>query len=191
MNDNNLRQFIDAVNSEVDSKIGLIEKEAEEKSSELLENAENEALNEAYKKIRSCVTEEKQRNKMTVSKAEQEARIKVLTYRENLVGRIFDSVDDKLTDFTRSDEYPAYLEGLLDGENIGSDTVIYLREEDMKYESVLRRKAGNECSFEADPEIVYGGLSVYDRKSSVLINKTLDNMLDEQKKDFGSNYRLA
>lgn len=69
MNDNNLRQFIDAVNSEVDSKIGLIEKEAEEKSSELLENAENEALNEAYKKIRSCVTEEKQRNKMTVSKA--------------------------------------------------------------------------------------------------------------------------
>ena len=191
MNDNNLRQFIDAVNSEVDSKIGLIEKEAEEKSSELLENAENEALNEAYKKIRSCVTEEKQRNKMTVSKAEQEARIKVLTYREGLVGRIFDSVDDKLTDFTRSDEYPAYLEGLLDGENIGSDTVIYLREEDMKYESVLRRKAGNECSFEADPEIVYGGLSVYDRKSSVLINKTLDNMLDEQKKDFGSNYRLA
>ncbi|MBP1591094.1 MAG: hypothetical protein ILP22_03535 [Oscillospiraceae bacterium] len=191
MNDNNLRQFIDAVNSEVDSKIGLIEKEAEEKSSELLENAENEALNEAYKKIRSCVTEEKQRNKMTVSKAEQEARIKVLTYRENLVGKIFDSVDDKLTDFTRSDEYPAYLEGLLDGENIGSDTVIYLREEDMKYESVLRRKAGNECSFEADPEIVYGGLSVYDRKSSVLINKTLDNMLDEQKKDFGSNYRLA
>ena len=191
MNDNNLRQFIDAVNSEVDSKIGLIEKEAEEKSSELLENAENEALNEAYKKIRSCVTEEKQRNKMTVSKAEQEARIKVLTYRENLVGKIFDSVDDKLLNFTCSDEYPAYLEGLLDGENIGSDTVIYLREEDMKYESVLRRKAGSECSFESDPEIVYGGLSVYDRKSSVLINKTLDNMLDEQKKDFGSNYRLA
>ena len=133
----------------------------------------------------------KQRNQMTVSKAEQEARIKVLTYRENLVGKIFDSVDDKLINFTRSDEYPAYLEGLLDGESIGSDTVIYLREEDMKYESVLRRKAGSECSFEADPEIVYGGLSVYDRKSSVLINKTLDNMLDEQKKDFGSNYRLA
>ena len=69
--------------------------------------------------------------------------------------------------------------------------MIYLREEDMKYESVLRRKAGNECSFEADPEIIYGGLSVYDKNSSVLINKTLDNMLDEQKKDFGSNYRLA
>ncbi|MBR6923516.1 MAG: V-type ATP synthase subunit E, partial [Oscillospiraceae bacterium] len=190
MNDNNLRQFIDAVNSEVDSKIELIEKEAEEKCTELLETAENEALNEAYRKIRSCVTEEKQLNKMTVSKAEQEARIKVLTYREGLVGKIFDSVDDKLADFTQSDSYVSFLEGLLDGEKIDSDTVIYLREEDMKYESALRRKAGNECSFEADPEIIYGGLSVYDRKSSVLINKTLDNMLDEQKKDFGSNYRL-
>jgi len=191
MNDNNLRQFIDAVNSEVDSKIELIEKEADEKCTELLETAENEALNEAYRKIRSCVTEEKQLNKMTVSKAEQEARIKVLTYREGLVGKIFDSVDDKLADFTQSDSYVSFLEGLLDGEKIDSDTVIYLREEDMKYESALRRKAGNECSFEADPEIIYGGLSVYDRKSSVLINKTLDNMLDEQKKDFGSNYRLA
>ncbi|WP_044973378.1 V-type ATP synthase subunit E [Ruminococcus sp. HUN007] len=191
MNDNNLRQFIEAVNSEVDSKIELIEKEADEKCSELLENAENEALNEAYKKIRSCVSEEKQLNKMTVSKAEQEARIKVLTYRENLVGRIFDSVDDKLINFTHSEGYSAYLESLLDGEEITKDTVIFLREEDMKYEPVLRRKAGNECSFEPDPEIVYGGLSVYDRNSSVLINKTLDSMLDEQKKDFGSNYRLA
>ncbi len=191
MNDNNLTQFIEAVNSEVNSKIELIKKEADEKCTELLENAENEALNEAYKKIRSCVTEEKQLNRMTVSKAEQEARIKVLTYREGLVGKIFDSVNDKLTDFTCSDAYGSYLESLLDGEKTDKDTVIFLREEDMKYESLLRRKAGNECSFEADPEIVYGGLSVYDRNSSVLINKTLDNMLDEQKKDFGSNYKLA
>lgn len=191
MNDNNLKEFIEAVNSEVDKKIELIREQADEKRSELLEKAENEALHEAYDKIKACVSEEKYKSKMTVSKAEQEARIKVLTHRENLVGKIFDSINDKLNDFTGSEAYKTFLSGLLNGENTGKNTVIYLREEDMKYESLLRITAGSECKFEADRSIAYGGLSIYDSLSSVLVNKTIDNMLEEQKKDFGSNYRLA
>lgn len=191
MNDNNLKEFIDAVNSEVDKKIELIREQAEEKRNELLETAENEALNDAYNKIRACVTEEKYRSRMTVSKAEQEARIKVLTHREGLVGKIFDSINDRLNEFTGSEAYKSFLAGLLKDEKVSANTVIYLREEDMKYETLLRITAGSECSFETDSTIVYGGLSIYDRASSVMINKTIDNMLDEQKKEFGSNYRLA
>jgi len=191
MNDSNLKEFISAVNSEVESRIDEIREQAEQKSSELLENAENEALNEAYTRIKACVSEEKYKSKMNVSKAEQEARIKVLTYRENLVARIFDSVNERLCRFTESDEYASFLCRLLEGEKTGENTVIFLREEDMKYEAQLRRTAGSECSFEADTSIVFGGLSVFDSRSSVLVNKTIDNMLDEQKRDFGSNYRLA
>lgn len=191
MNDNNLKEFIEAVNAEVDNKIEAIREQSDRQSSELLKNAEDEALNEAYIKIKACVSEEKYKSKMTVSKAEQEARIKVLTYREDLVGKIFDSVCDKLTDFTGSEEYLTFLSGLLEGENLNADSVVFLREEDMKYESELRKTAGSSCSFKADKSIELGGLSVYDQTSSVLVNKTIDNMLDEQKKDFGSNYRLA
>lgn len=191
MNDSNLKEFIEAVNAEVNNKIELIGREAEEKRNELLETAENEALSEAYDKIRACVTDEKFRNRMTVSKAEQEAKVALLRHREELVGRIFDSVDDKLKSFTDSDGYVSYLRSLLKGEETGKNTVVYVREEDMKYESALRETAGTECSFEADRSIVYGGLSVFDSVSSVLVNKTIDNMLDEQKRDFGSNYRLA
>jgi len=191
MNDSNLKEFIEAVNSEVDNKIEPIREQADRESTELLENAENEALNDAYEKIKACVSEEKYKNKMTVSKAEQEARIKVLTYREGLVSRIFDSVSEKLNSFTQSDEYVSFLDGLLKGETFSADTVVFLRKEDIRYEADLRKITGNECAFEQDDTIVFGGLSVYDRNSSVLVNKTIDNMLDEQKKDFGSNYRLA
>lgn len=191
MNDNNLREFIEAVNAEVNNKIEVIGREAEEKRKELLENAENEALNEAYDRIRACVTDEKFKSRMTVSKAEQEARISLLKHREELVGKIFSTVDEKLRNFTDSDGYVSFLESLLKGEDTGKNAVVYVREEDMKFESVLRRTAGSECRFEADRSIVYGGLSVFDSVSSVLVNKTIDNMLDEQKRDFGSNYSLT
>ncbi len=191
MNDSNLTEFINAVNSEVDSRIELINEQAEVKRKEMLESAENEALNDAYSRIKSCVSEEKYKSRMTVSKAEQEARIKVLTHRESLVGKIFTSVNDRLNDFTKSKAYDAFLSGLISGEKTDENTTVFLREEDMKYEEMLRAIAGTACTFAADSSIVYGGLSIYDRVSSVLVNKTIDNMLEEQKKDFGSNYRLA
>ena len=152
---------------------------------------ENEALNNAYSKIKSCVSEEKFKSKMAVSKAEQEARIKVLTHREELVEKIFSSVDEKLKEFTESEKYIGFLSDLLKDEITDSNSVVYLREEDLRYESELRKITGNDCSFEADKSIVYGGLSIYDRTTSVLNNKTIDNMLEEQKENFGSNYRLA
>lgn len=191
MNDSNLKEFIAAVNAEVDNKIKKIRKQADKSRKEILEKTENEALNNAYSKIKSCVSEEKFKSKMAVSKAEQEARIKVLTHREELVEKIFSSVDEKLKEFTESEKYIGFLSDLLKDENTDSNSVVYLREEDLRYESELRKITGNDCSFEADKSIVYGGLSIYDRTTSVLNNKTIDNMLEEQKETFGSNYRLA
>lgn len=191
MADANLRGFIEAVNSDVDKQIDEILTKADEKRNEILDKAENDALNDAYAKIRACVTEEKAKSKMAVSKAEQEARIKVLTHREELVRKIFDNVEVKVSEFTNSEAYKKFLAKLIRDEKTDDNTVIYLKPEDMKYENMLRALAGAECTFEEDNGIKYGGLSVYYKTSSILINKTIDNMLDEQKKDFGSKYRLA
>lgn len=187
----NLNGFIEAVNSEVDKKIEEILNEADEKRTEILDKAETDALNDAYVKIRACVTEEKSKSKMAISKAEQSARIKVLTHREELVKKIFDAVEKRVNEFILSPQYVGFLAGQLEGETTGNDTIIYLKPEDMKYINILKKKVSNECGFEEDDSIIYGGLAVYDRKSSVLINKTIDNILDEQKKNFGSSYRLA
>ena len=67
MNDSNLKEFIAAVNAEVDNKIKKIRKQADKSRKEILEKTENEALNNAYSKIKSCVSEEKFKSKMAVS----------------------------------------------------------------------------------------------------------------------------
>ena len=50
MNDSNLKEFIAAVNAEVDNKIKKIRKQADKSRKEILEKTENEALNNAYSK---------------------------------------------------------------------------------------------------------------------------------------------
>lgn len=191
MNDTNLNEFIEAVNTDVDKKIEEMQVRAEEQRISLLEDAEDEALNNAYIKIKSCVTEEKYKSKIAVSKAEQEARVKLLTYREFLVEKMFGSIYDKLIHFTESEAYKTFLQSLLKDEKIDEDTIIYLREKDLIYEEMLREVTGPSCTFETDSGIEIGGLSVFDRKRSVLNNKTLDIMFEEQKKNFSSSYRLA
>lgn len=191
MADTNLEGFIEAVNAEAESKINEIMAEAEEKKNHMLEKAENDALSKAYSEIRSAVTEAKTKSRMAVSKAEQESRIKVLTHREELVKKIFNAVEEKIVSFTSTENYEHFLCGLLKDEIIDNETVIYLKPDDMKYVSLLKNVCGCECSFEEDTEIRYGGLSIYSQKDSVMVNMTIDNMLDEERKNFGSKYKLA
>lgn len=191
MKETNLEEFIEAVNLEIDKQIAQIEEQAEQKRKELIENTENTALKDAYSKIKNCTKEEDYKSKIAVSKARQEARVKVLTYRESLVAKIFDTISDKLFNFTESEEYPDFLYNLLKNEKTGADTVVFIRKKDMKFEAGLRKLIGPECSLETDDNIVYGGLSVYNKNTSVLINKTIDDMLEEQKKSFASKYKLV
>ena len=191
MADKNLNGFIEAVNAEVDRQIEEILSEADEKRKNLLEKAEDQALNDAYAKIRANVTDAKSKSKMAISKAEQESRIKVLTHREDMVKKIFADVESRIIEFIRSDEYEKFLFKLVSNEKITPQTVIYLSPDDMKYADALKINIGVDCSFASDAGIKYGGLSLYDEGACVLINKTINNMLDEQKKNFGSKYKLA
>ncbi len=191
MADKNLNGFIEAVNAEVDRQIEEILSEADKKRKNMLEKAEDQALNDAYAKIRANVTDAKAKSKMAISKAEQESRRKVLIHRENMVKKIFADVESRIVEFTKSGDYEKFLVGLINNEKITPQTVIYLRPDDMKYADSLKRSIGVDCAFAADAGIKYGGLSLYDEGASVLINKTINNMLDEQKKDFGSKYKLA
>lgn len=191
MMDANLKNFIDAINSDVDRQIEEMLSEAEDKRTDILKNAETEALNEQYIRIRSAVTEAERKEKMIVSKEEQTSKINLLTHREELVQKIFRKVEEKIMDFVQTPDYEDYLLGLLESEKIHDNTVIFLKPDDMKYVNTLKETQRSNCVFMEEPSIKYGGLSIYDKSTSVLIDKTIDNMLDEEKKGFSSKYRLA
>ena len=191
MTETKLKGFIDAVNAEVNQQIEDLLSSVNDKRKTILETAEDEALNAAYIKIQNAVEDAASKSKIIVSKAEQESRIKVLTHRETLVKEIFSNVEKRIFEFIKTDEYKSYLVTLLKDESINSETTIYMKPDDMKYSEMLKSDLSIDCLFSEDVGIKYGGLSVYDKLSSVLINKTIDNMLDEQKKNFGSKYKLS
>lgn len=191
MTETKLKGFIDAVNADVNQQIEDLLSSVKDKRKTILKTAEDEALNAAYIKIKNAVEDDASKSKIIISKAEQEARIKVLTHRETLVKQIFSDVEKRISEFTKTDEYKSYLVTLLKDESINSETTIYMKPEDMKYSEMLKSDLRIDCLFSEDAGIKYGGLSVYDKSSSVLINKTIDNMLDEQKKNFGSKFKLS
>jgi len=191
MTETKLKGFIDAVNADVNQQIEDLLSSVKDKRKTILETAEDEALNAAYIKIKNAVEDDASKSKIIISKAEQEARIKVLTHRETLVKQIFSDVEKRISEFTKTDEYKSYLVTLLKDESINSETTIYMKPEDMKYSEMLKSDLRIDCLFSEDAGIKYGGLSVYYKSSSVLINKTIDNMLDEQKKNFGSKFKLS
>ncbi len=191
MFESDLKGFIETVNSEIDKQINDILEDAEKQRKDILSKAEKEALDDAYQKIQSAVSKNQSREKMTISKAEQEARINLLTYREKLVQSIFDEVERKVIEFTKSNRYKDYLISLLCEENIQDETVIYLKPEDMQYVNQLMETQRKDCVFTEEKSIKYGGLSVQNKNSPILINKTIDNMLEEERRNFSSNYKLA
>ena len=87
MMDANLKKFIDAINSDVDRQIEEMLSEAEDKRTDILKNAETEALNEQYIRIRSAVTEAERKEKMTVSKIDPVNNYNQMTDRINVLNR--------------------------------------------------------------------------------------------------------
>ena len=101
MTETKLKGFIDAVNADVNQQIEDLLSSVKDKRKTILETAEDEALNAAYIKIKNAVEDDASKSKIIISKAEQEARIKVLTHRETLVKQIFSDVEKRISEFYR------------------------------------------------------------------------------------------
>ena len=83
MDQEKLSKFKQAVFSDVDSKISVIQQEAEELKKASLAQAEDEQLNDAYSYIQSNVAKIKAEYKLIVAKADLAAKQEVLLQREN------------------------------------------------------------------------------------------------------------
>ena len=185
-----LNGFIDAVNEEVNEDIRAIAAEAEQEQSRITETAENEALNESYLKISREVKRINASYQRLYAKEEQDIKRNLLTHREVLVRKIFSDIEEKLSKFTLSSEYPEYLYKLLSSEETSEETVVFLKPDDMKYVGFLTQRIGRKITFKADSSIKMGGLSKYDGKKAVVLDKTLDSALEDERRAFSANYKF-
>lgn len=184
-----LNRFASSVNTEVDEKIQLMEKQALEEKAEMLENTENKILEEVFLKIQKAVRDIEGKYRRNIALKEQELRTDILKHRESLSNKIFDAVKDKIISFTDSDKYEAFLEKILKNEDL-TDAEIRLSQKDMeKYSKIIQNKTG--CHAKYDNDIRLGGVQIVYKSKNIIIDKTLDSLFDEQKERFYSEYHFS
>ena len=185
-----LERFVKSANAEVENKIKLSFEDAEKLSARNLENTENECIYREYERIKLKVKEIDDDYKHRYAKLSLDYKNGMLTHRERLVDSIFKDIEQKLDDFTELPVYQGYLKNLLRNEEINSEIIVYMSERDVKmYGEEL--SGIYDCKFEKDDFIKIGGLSIYNPQQQLLIDKTIDTSLAQQRKDFSVNYSLG
>lgn len=181
-----LDKFAKSVNIEVEEHISRIIDEANKISSDKLKKAEDNALFDAYNKIQKSVRETEAKYQKMYALEEQKYKMEALRHRETLSKTIFRDIEEKLSVFAMSDKYESYLKKLVEEEKLSENAVIALSPRDEKYAEKLKAKYGHEITF--DDSIEIGGLSIIDSMQGLIIDKTFDSALEEQKKNFSSRY---
>ena len=98
-------KFCDAVNCEIESKVNSVIDEAEKSKSELLNQANDAALQLAYDRIKENVKQISAKYFKLVAKAELDSKKEVLKYREQLIVSLFKSVEERISEFRNTDAY--------------------------------------------------------------------------------------
>lgn len=182
-----LYRFENAIFSSIEHEINSIVDVAQSEKDEIVQKAKEKYLYNASKEIRRMVKNLQAKTVKSVSQEEIKAKGEVLKHRERLVNQLFDSIVEKINTFTASEQYVDFLSNTaadaIKGIDDGNATIL-IRQEDMKHKDVIQKSLGANYEIKVDNSISLGGLSILLDEGKVLIDRTLDSAIDEQRKRF-------
>lgn len=179
---------------------GLVLREASEQKQRLLkevkskidqaqENIRQDMIDQAEQELKAETEKAVRKKNEELSKAAMQARKTLIQTREQLIGKMYDSVLDKLNDFTKSDDYFSFLvnnikeaKQELNDENV----VVYIGSGDKALIEKLEQTT--KVKVEIEDSINIGGCKVISPAKRMLVDATLQKRLDEQ---FASFDKLA
>ena len=179
-----MEKFLHAVNSEMDKEVDEIIAEAQNAKNELISIANDEALQLAYDRIKENVKLLSAKYFKLVAKAELDSKKEVLIHREELIKNLFKNVEDEISEFRKSSAYVDFLKKQVKESNIENGAIILLNPEDMKYKDNLTKELPSDCLIKEDLSIKYGGVSILYPSLNIVIDKTIDNSLKEERAEF-------
>lgn len=185
--------FLKAIEKYAEQQRSQIESEAEDFKQKELEKAEEEGLREAYGLIQKKMTDIRINIAGELSRAENASRKNTFLRRREIEDSVFEAAEKKLREYTKTDKYTDRL--LKSAKEISSvlsadDTVLYVREQDMKYADKLKAAFGRDCRIEVSDEISIGGVIGISKSLGLLADETLDSGLSQQHEWFCENSGL-
>ena len=158
----------------------------EQTKKEELEQKHTEFLGEAYKTIQDNISKIQKANKEKILQKELSAKKELILYREQLVEKIFDDVKARLSEYMNTPEYAQWLnrkiKSALDESGDG-DKIVYVSSAD---EAKVEK-----CGAEIKTADLFGGVKVSNETRGIIINYSIEELLEEQKSDFLKNSGLT
>lgn len=193
-NDEKINKFYLAINHYAEEQRSKIEQEVSEFKQKELNEAEVEVLAEAYRLIQKEMVEMRNGISREMAQRGMKARRELLAKRRKITEGIFDCATKALSELTQKNDYAALLRkfaGELSQAFNKQGTVICIKEDDQKYQELIKEAFGSDCTFEFDPTILIGGIRAYNSEMGIVADKTLDSMLEDQHEWFEENSGMA
>ena len=192
MNNEKLQRFIDAVNDETERKVSEMLGEAEDEKKAILSEAERESDEFADRYFSNGNKKNGNRYVRDISRAELEMKKEVLRRREELTDEMFSVIKERLISYHNDPKYVDMLIKNLLLLRVSDGAEIFLAPEDMKYADTLKKAIRSEnVVFTPDEKIKFGGVSVYNKDSGTISDKTFDMAVEEQRRLFANRNAFA
>ena len=183
---NNTKAFTDAIKRMATEKCKQIDEETEALRKQRLKSLKDDAK-ARYKGYADFETVRINAKKnREICEAQEEAKKQLAGKRSELTEAVFASVRERLTEFSKTEEYKELLLSLAsEAVNAfgGGELEFFVKPDDMKYSSDIKKLADG-CTVNACEEIELGGVRVRNKKTSCLADSTLDTGLLSQKEWF-------
>lgn len=184
-NKNRTKLFFDAVNAQVEAETEAIIRECEEEKKKIVRKANDTFTKRAYNDVKDNAKKSSGKYALVANKAEFEAHKEILRHRNLLIDKLFIEIEEKISEFRKTDDYRNFLVGSLETEEKTDNMIVYLMPDDMKYIGLLKKVT--DVEFKTDSSVKHGGLSVCYPDKSVIIDKTFDTLINDEKRIFASS----
>lgn len=187
-----LDRFTKAVDGEIDIEIEQILAEAHSSKEAIIAKANDKCLNIAYDKIKGEIKNISAKYIKQISQLELESQREVLMYREKLAAQVFHAVKMRLEEFSQTENYKTKLIQTI-SELLGEsddEAVVRISQKDMKYAQEIKSVLKGGQSVNSDKAIKLGGARIFFPKTNIMIDKTFDLAIVEQKEMFNQSASL-
>ncbi len=187
-NERMVRDFVNAITDEVNQRREEIERSSTVYVAGELKAAEAEILEEVYSEVNRKSSEIKGSVGREISAEISECRGAVLRRRSELAEGVFAEVEQKIRDFTKSEQYEAFMLGSAENavKLLAGNSTILVREADMFLADKITAAVG--CPVETSDSIILGGIMA--KSGDIIADDTLDARFYAEKEAFRENYKI-
>lgn len=187
-------KFYIAINHYAEEQRTKIEEEIASFKQKELEETEIEVLTECYRMIQKEMSQMRGGILHEMAVRGMNARRELLEKRQKITDDVFSRATESLKAFTEKDEYADFLKKSCKKFskvfNLAG-TVISLKPGDVKHEEQICSAFGGDCSFHIDSEILIGGIRAYNLDMGIIVDETLDTLLEDQREWFEEHSRMT